>query len=413
MNEIEPGAIPGIVSVAAAEATLEELALQIVEAHEACEGSLREGLRQAIQAGRLLAEAKRRVARGHWLNWLGQHFPSTPRNAQRYMRVASWFDGLDEADATRVSQLSYREAVHELTAAHNDGGAEEGEPAPESAAPGATGPEPPAAGAGAVGVSPPLLEALLPVPLALYLREGAVAEAHVLHLLTLRDDYGDARAEFPEDYPAEEDYTEPRTADSLINALRPEDQPILWLRRLPFSTEPADVVVRACRAFDRLVVARGCELPLWEVAAFWWASQVALKPLNAEHLAHGLGQWRERFQGAIWWWWTYGTEDCDTTPAGWDEAGDGDGLSFADVWWGFHSDLRHGGVLEAATVVAEKGSLDGAPHWLKRAFWQAAERVEEKNTYPLPTSIMMRRIRERNRRKRAAGTAEAPPGGAG
>jgi hypothetical protein len=368
-------------------------------------------LRHALQAGRLLAEAKRRVARGHWLVWLGQHFPSTVRNAQRYMRVAAWFEGLDEADATRVSHLSFREAVHELTAAREGDGAEEGEPGSDTAAPRAAGAAPPTAPAPAAGVSPSLLDALLPPPLAVYLREGAITEAHVLHLLTLRDDYGDALAEFPEDYPEEVDYTDPRTADSLINALRPEDQPILWLHRHPFSTEPPDVVVRACRAFDRHAVARGCELPLWEVAAFWWASQVALKPPDTERLAHMLGQWRERVESAIWWWSTYRTEGPDTTPDGWDEAGDGDGLSFRDVWYAFRSDLRHGGVLEAATAVAEKGSLDGAPHWLKCSLWRAAERLEEKNTYPLPTSIMMRRILERIRRGEAA--QEAQTGGQG
>lgn len=42
----------------------------------------------AMQAGKLLLEAKAGIAHGEWLGWLEQNIWVTPRQAQRYMQVA-------------------------------------------------------------------------------------------------------------------------------------------------------------------------------------------------------------------------------------------------------------------------------------------------------------------------------------
>jgi hypothetical protein len=121
--------VTGIVVVAQAEAPLAELARQIAAAHEGCERALKEGLAHALEAGRLLAEAKRRVAHGEWQDWVRTNCPFSVRTAQSYMSVVSRFDALSEAEAQRVALLSYREAVHELTGPREGDQVEEGEPA--------------------------------------------------------------------------------------------------------------------------------------------------------------------------------------------------------------------------------------------------------------------------------------------
>jgi hypothetical protein len=47
-----------------------------------------EAVSHAIQAGKLLLEAKGALAHGQWLPWLDQNVRVTPRQAQRYMQVA-------------------------------------------------------------------------------------------------------------------------------------------------------------------------------------------------------------------------------------------------------------------------------------------------------------------------------------
>jgi hypothetical protein len=43
-----------------------------------------------IDIGRLLLEAKRKVAHGEWLPWLAKHFGKSERSAQNYMNAAEW-----------------------------------------------------------------------------------------------------------------------------------------------------------------------------------------------------------------------------------------------------------------------------------------------------------------------------------
>lgn len=85
---------------------LDDLAVAIREAHEACEASAHSAVAHAIHAGEYLTEAKAQVRHGEWLPWLeATEIPE--RMAQRYMRIA--------ANASRVSDLpSVRDALKEL-----------------------------------------------------------------------------------------------------------------------------------------------------------------------------------------------------------------------------------------------------------------------------------------------------------
>ena len=73
---------------------LDGLAEKINAEHRACEEALRSGLRHAVRAGELLAEAKGQVKHGEWGRWLEENF--------------------DEVKAQRVADLSFRGALREL-----------------------------------------------------------------------------------------------------------------------------------------------------------------------------------------------------------------------------------------------------------------------------------------------------------
>ena len=85
---------------APAEIGLLQLATEANEAHRAAgdawnaaQGPLRVTLANAIQAGRALHEAKRRVKHGQWLPWLAQHCPDiSSQRASEYMRLADAYD---------------------------------------------------------------------------------------------------------------------------------------------------------------------------------------------------------------------------------------------------------------------------------------------------------------------------------
>ena len=90
------------------------LAEKINAEHRACEEALRSGLRHAVRAGELLAEAKGQVKHGEWGRWLEENFEASERTAQAYMKVAREIPNLDGVKAQRVADLSFRGALREL-----------------------------------------------------------------------------------------------------------------------------------------------------------------------------------------------------------------------------------------------------------------------------------------------------------
>jgi len=76
---------------------------------------LNSGLQHALEAGRLLLEAKNQVDHGRWLPWLEANFDGSQRTARAYMLVAQRWPHLKEQNGNAVANLSYRQAVRLLT----------------------------------------------------------------------------------------------------------------------------------------------------------------------------------------------------------------------------------------------------------------------------------------------------------
>jgi hypothetical protein len=70
--------------------SLADLAARIKAEHEASALAVKRGLAHAINAGRLLIEAKDQLAHGQWLPWLREHCAVPERSAQRYMHLATY-----------------------------------------------------------------------------------------------------------------------------------------------------------------------------------------------------------------------------------------------------------------------------------------------------------------------------------
>jgi hypothetical protein len=105
----------GALSAGQAQVSLEELASKIrAEYAQVCK-SFGNGILHALEAGRLLLEAKSAVPHGRWLAWLAQNCDLPPRTANRYMRLAKHPTPLLEADPSRVADLSLRAADALLT----------------------------------------------------------------------------------------------------------------------------------------------------------------------------------------------------------------------------------------------------------------------------------------------------------
>ena len=92
------------------------LAHRINAEHAQAEAALRDGLRHAVEAGRLLLEARAAVAHGEWLPWLESNFDGSARTARAYMLVATRLPRLEKQNGNAVANLSFRHALR-LTAA--------------------------------------------------------------------------------------------------------------------------------------------------------------------------------------------------------------------------------------------------------------------------------------------------------
>jgi len=69
--------------------TLQNLAAEINHYHAKCEEAVGQAVAYAIEAGRMLEEAKAGLKHGEWLGWLEANFEGWVRTAQVYMRLAS------------------------------------------------------------------------------------------------------------------------------------------------------------------------------------------------------------------------------------------------------------------------------------------------------------------------------------
>ena len=89
---------------------LNDLARRINAEHGQCETSLNDGLRHALEAGRLLLQAKSLLCHGQWLPWLRTNFQGAPRTARAYTLIVKRWPQV-EAKRQRDANLSIREMM--------------------------------------------------------------------------------------------------------------------------------------------------------------------------------------------------------------------------------------------------------------------------------------------------------------
>ena len=90
--------------------TLDSLAANIRIEHGRAVALARDALDHALKAGRLLIEAKAKLAHGAWLPWLETNCPEIQkRQVQRYIRLAEKVPALSKA--SRETHLSIRGAL--------------------------------------------------------------------------------------------------------------------------------------------------------------------------------------------------------------------------------------------------------------------------------------------------------------
>jgi hypothetical protein len=89
---------------------LADLAARIRAEHKACAVAIKRGCEHAINAGKLLIEAKDLLGHGQWLPWLAEHCVLPERTAQLYMRLAHHAPEFEAKSAT-VADLTVRGAI--------------------------------------------------------------------------------------------------------------------------------------------------------------------------------------------------------------------------------------------------------------------------------------------------------------
>lgn len=87
------------------------LAQAINEKVAEAENKARGAMQCALEAGALLVKAKEQVPHGQWEGWLADNCAVAPRTARSYMKLATAFPALPEAERQRVADLPLREAV--------------------------------------------------------------------------------------------------------------------------------------------------------------------------------------------------------------------------------------------------------------------------------------------------------------
>jgi len=90
--------------------TLPVLAKKINTAHQQCESAARSAVQHALEAGKLLIQAKEQVPHGGWLPWLNENCECSERSARTYMRVARELPNI-EGNRQRAADLSLRQAI--------------------------------------------------------------------------------------------------------------------------------------------------------------------------------------------------------------------------------------------------------------------------------------------------------------
>jgi len=87
-----------------------DLPARINAEHDKVKDALQRGAMHAIEAGRLLLQAKATVQHGEWLDWVGLNCAFKERTAESYMRLAEAWPLL-EANSQCAANLTYNGAL--------------------------------------------------------------------------------------------------------------------------------------------------------------------------------------------------------------------------------------------------------------------------------------------------------------
>jgi len=92
------------------------LAEQANRHHADAQAKAREAVHHAIEAGRLLTEAKAALPHGEWSKWLSDNFDGSARTAREYMKLSNRLDALPESKRQHAATLpSLRQALEAVT----------------------------------------------------------------------------------------------------------------------------------------------------------------------------------------------------------------------------------------------------------------------------------------------------------
>ena len=106
--------------------TREKLAVRIKKELQLSRKALAKAVEHAVEAGKLLIEAKKGLDHGKWSEWLTENVSVTDRQAQKYMRLAKNRAKLNKANPNWSSDLTIAEAlqfISEWTREPNGNGA--------------------------------------------------------------------------------------------------------------------------------------------------------------------------------------------------------------------------------------------------------------------------------------------------
>jgi ParB/RepB/Spo0J family partition protein len=215
----------------------------------------------------------------------------------------------------------------------------------------------------------------VPSPLTFYLSQNALTENHLRQVLKLQDIYGaDLPASFVTTGITEElilkieQDIQGTCAGLLLCNIRPEDRPCA----LVYQAKP--LIVEATTTLLRYVAQHAQSsrwvFPQWELAAFWWESLAVQYDLPVEALAQLLSAWEERYDHAVVWWATIGSQREPPTHE-----------MESCLYWGWKSDLRHSGSLEVYR------HLDPENTTRRDAYIRRVQRVCATAQWILPSSI--------------------------
>lgn len=237
----------------------------------------------------------------------------------------------------------------------------------------------------------------LPDPVLVLLDRKAITEGHARQLLRLKAMYHDMTMTFndtTDGEPLTGERFRPVLDDAgeqesfvlgmLFNQCRIEDQPAGLL--LPKSDSDRSVLRQAILSYFDYIAQNANTIPLWAVGAFYWGAIAACAHWGVALLSKQIDLWHDRFLSAIYW---KAVCQGDMKYERDIEQRSGDApiplesrpIAYQMQWyeyWGFMSDLRHGGVT---------GYLKD--HEMPRdLLWEAIEHIKPRGfRYSLPTQI--------------------------